>query len=253
MAEEDDVRQRIDRMHKRVQQQTYYELLEIDREEIEEESVMKKFRLKAKEWHADRFSGYDLDETYRQKLQEIFSALNTAQQVLSDRDKRAEYDFKLQAGDQDIGSIINAEDAFRRGKNMLKTGSYKGAHEQFQTAYDLNPDEDEYRAHLLYTEYVQISKDEQGRPVERSRASEIYNELEEVSEERPDDDAVLTFQGVVAMGLGKTKKAKSLFDRALQHNRNNVVAKRQRRLIRMRQKRDEKKGFFEKLLDKFRA
>lgn len=254
MAEDiDDVRRRIDEMYERIDRQTYYELLDVDREEFDDKTVMQQFRRKAQKWHADRFSGFELSDAYRKKLQEIFSALNTAQQTLTDENRRAEYDFKLQAGDRNIGSIIDAEDAFRRGKNMLQTGSHKGAHEQFEHAYDLNPDEDEYRAHLLYTEYLQIPKDEEGKPRKRSRAREIREELAQISEELPEDDAVLTFLGVVSMGLGKTQKARSLFERALQHNRNNLVAKRQRRLIRMRQEREQNKGFFEKLLEKFRS
>lgn len=254
MAENiEDVQQKIDQMHERIQEETYYDLLDIDRESFNEKEVVKKFRIKAKDWHADRYSGFDLSAEYKQKLQEIFAALNTAHQTLADADKRSDYDFDLEAGDQDIKSIIDAEGAFRRGKNMLQTGSYNGAHEQFKRAYELNPDEDEYRAHFLYTEYLQIPKNDEGTPLKRSRAQEIYQELDEISEDKTENDSVLTFLGVVAQGLGKDNQAMRLFNEALRHNRQNVTAQRQMRLLKMRKERESKKGFFEKLLEKFRG
>jgi curved DNA-binding protein CbpA len=250
----EDVHQKIDKMHARIDEDSYYELLGLDAEQpADSKTVMKQFRLQAKDWHADRYSGFDLDVEYKQKLQEIFAALNTAQQTLSDVDKRADYDFKLQAGDQNIENIINAEGAFRRGKNMLQTGSYGGAHEQFKRAHEFHPEEEEYRAHLLYTEYLQIPKSEDGKALKRTRAKEIFDEIDEISRTKTEDDSILTFLGVVAMGLGDLRKAQGLFNEALQHNRENVVAQRQLRLIKMRKERESKKGFFDKLLEKFRS
>ncbi len=250
----EEVRRKIDEMHARIGEDTYYELLELEPEEKpDSKTVMKQFRVKAKDWHADRYSGFDLSPQYKQKLQEIFAALNTAQQTLSDVDKRADYDFKLQAGDQNIENIIDAEGAFRRGKNMLQTGSHKGAHEQFKRAHELHPEEEEYRVHLLYTEYLQIPKNDDGKPLKRTRAKEIFDEIDAVSEQKPDNDDILTFLGVVAMGLGQLQRAKVLFTEARRHNRQNVVAQRQLRLINMREERESKKGFLDKLLDKFRT
>ncbi len=249
----DEVRQKIDQMYARLDEQTYYELLDVEPDAADDKTVLKQFRVKAKDWHADRYSSYDLDAQYKQKLQEIFAALNTAQQTLSDRDKRADYDFKLEAGDKNIKNIIDAEGAFRRGKNMLQTGSYNGAHEQFKRAHELAPDEDEYRAHYLYTEYLQIPKNEDGKALKRTRAKEIADELDAISAKKPENDSILTFLGVVFMGLDQMNKAKGLFSEALRHNRQNVVAQRQMRLFSMRKERKSKKGFFDKLLDKFRS
>src|SRR5699024_12777715 len=88
----------------------------------------------------------------------------------------ADYDFELQAGDQNIEDIIDAEGAYRRGKNMLQTGSYKGAHEQFRRAVELHPDETEYQGHFLYTEYLQIPKNDEGLVKNRARALEIFKD-----------------------------------------------------------------------------
>lgn len=245
----EEIYTRIDAMYERIQNETYYELLDVERD-VDSNKVVKRFRMLAKEWHADRYSGVDLADEYKQKIQEIFSAINAASQTLQDPDKKADYDFKLEAGDQDIQAVINAENAFRRGKNMMQTGSSAGAHQQFKRAHELAPDEDEYRAHYLYTEYLQIPKNEKGIALEKNRTREIFEELDELSEEYNESDWILEFLGVVAMGLGDNAKAKRLFNEALTLNPRNVTAKRQLRLIRMRDKRKKDKGFFQKMVDK---
>src|SRR5690554_6494565 len=254
MAENLDAdRKRIEAMHARIQEDTYYELLGLNPDTLDDATVLKQFRIKAREWHADRWGAVDLDENSKRKIQEIFAALNTAQQTLSDPDKRAEYDFSQQTNNQNIVNIIDAEGAFRRGKTMLQTGSYNGAHEQFRRAVELHPDEDEYAAHFLYTEYLQIPKNEAGVPQKRQRAVEIQEKLDALSIKSPENDSLLTFLGVVCLGLGQQTKAKNLFASALQNDPRNVEAQRQQRLIAMREERDSKKGFFDKLMDKFRS
>lgn len=256
MAEDpEQARKKIDRMHERIDDATFYELLDVDSDLDEaslEQQATSNFRQIAKDWHVDR---YDIEalggEEYREKLQEIFSTLNTAHQVLTDEERRAEYDMELSGENTDIGAILNAENAFRKGQNMLSSNSYKGAHEQFRIACEDNPDDIEYRAHFLFTDYMLLPKNEKGFAKERSRAQEIYREMDDILEEIPDRDWLLTFLGIVAMGLKKFREANALFNEALQYNPNNTRAQRQKRMLKMRQKREKNKGFFQKILDKF--
>lgn len=255
--ETEDVRAKIDQMLRKLEETTYYDLLDVD-SKLDEDSLVKEatnnFRQLAKEWHVDR---YDTDALgggdYREKLQEIFSTINTAHQVLTNAEKRVEYDMELSGENTDIGAILNAESAFRKGQSMLDTGSYKGAHQQFEIACEENPDDIEYRAHYLYTEYLLVPKDEAGDPKDRKRVKEIYDELDAIVEEIPDRAWVLTFLGVVAMGLKSYREANALFTEALQYDPKNVTAKRQKRILKMRSKRSQNKGFFAKLMDKFKS
>ncbi len=253
--ETEDVRKKIDAMLQRLEDTTYYELLDVDAEldgdELTREAT-NKFRQLAKEWHVDR---YDIDtlggQDYREKLQEIFSTINTAHQVLTDSEKRVEYDMELSGENTDIGAILTAENAFRKGQSMLDTGAYKGAHKQFGIACEENPEDIEYRAHHLYTEYLLVPKDEHGDPKDRKRVKEIYDELDAIVEEIPDRAWLLTFLGVVAMGLKSYREANALFNEALQYDPKNVSAKRQKRMLKMKSKRAKNKGFFAQLLEKF--
>ncbi len=251
MAEDTEaVRRKIVTMHEKLGELTHYEILgvkaNLDQTLLDAE-VAKRFRELAKEWHVDRFSGYDIGAD-KQKVQEIFARINTAKQVLGDPDKRAMYDMELAGENVDIGSILTAESAFRRGQTMLDSGSYKGAHEQFKIACEENPDDQEYFAHFLYTEFLLLPKKKDGSPEDRSRGKEIYDELDKLVAQLPDRDWLLCFLGVVAKSLGKHREAYALFMEALQHNPKNVIAKRQERLMKMR--REQKKGFFASLKEK---
>ncbi len=246
-------REKIDAMARRVDEQNYYELLDIDPETDGSQMAAEaasSFRELARQWHVDRFDTDSLGQEYRQKLQHIFSTINTAHQVLADDNKRAEYDMELSGENTDIGAILTAENAFRKGQNMLETGSYKGAHEQFRIATENNPDDIEYRGHHLYTQYLMLPKDEKGIPRDKGRVEELYKEMDEVVDEIPDRPWALAFLGVIAMGLERHREAESLFNETLQYEPGNVVAKRQRRLLKMRRERDSQKGFFSKFLEK---
>ncbi len=256
MAEDiQEVRDKIDRMHSRLDEASYYELLEVDSQLSDAElasQAANTFRQLAKEWHVDR---YDIDalggQEYRQKLQEIFSTINTAHQVLTDEEKRTEYDMELSGENTDVGAILTAENAFKKGSNMLSRGSYKGAHEQFRIAVENNPDDIEYQAYHIYTEYLLLPKDEEGIPESRSDAKEIYDKLDDCVDAKPENDSLLAYLGVVAMGLKRYREAQALFREALQYNPRNTTAQRQKRLLEMRKKREQNKGFFAKLIDKF--
>ncbi len=251
------VRDKIDRMLQKLEDENYYELLDVD-PELDEATLTREatssFRQLAKEWHVDRYDKDALgDDSYREKLQDIFSSINTAHQVLTNEEKRTEYDMELSGENTDIGAILNAENAFRKGQSMLETGSYKGAYQKFEQACEDNPDDIEYKAHLLYTEFLLVPKDKDGKAKDRSRAKEIFKEMDDIVDQIPDRPWILAFLGVIAMGLGKYREASSLFNETLQLDPKNVTAKRQKRLLKMRSKREKNKGFFAKLMDKFKS
>ncbi len=246
-------RQKIDQMITTLEEKTYYQLLDVDPELNGDQIVQASatsFREMARQWHVDRFDTDALGEDYREKLQHIFSTVNTAHQVLSDTDKRTEYDMELSGENTDIGAILTAENAFRKGQNMLETGSYKGAHEQFRIATENNPDDIEYQGHFIYAQFLMLPKDENGNPRDSSKAEELYKAMDDVVDEIPDRPWALAFLGVIAMGVNRYREAQSLFNETLQYDSSNVVAKRQQRLLKMRRERDEKKGFFAGLLEK---
>lgn len=242
-----EVRQEILVMHQRLQEENYYELLGVE-EGADSAMIGSRFRQLARSWHIDRFSSYDLGAE-KMKVQEIFSVLNTAHRTLTNDETREEYDMNLVEG-PDIAKLLEAESEFRAGKSRLEMGSYHGANDAFQKACLLKDDEPEYQAHLIFTEYLLIDKDENGRVLNRKRTKEIMQELDEIQSALQEKPWLLTFMGTVSLGIGNDGEAESLFQEALMEDSNNTDAKRMLRLIRSRRKNKQKKGFFAKLFGK---
>lgn len=246
-----EIEEDIDEKFEEVESGNYYEILGVD-EEASTDTISDKFKELAKEWHADSFKEYDLDEEYRDKVQKIFAEINNGYRTLSDPDQREEYDAALEAEDADIESVIDAESAFRRGQNLLDAGRIEPAHEKFREAQEQSEEHD-YRAHYLYTEYLLISKDDEGRPKDTSRAEDIAEELDDIHDDINDRKGWLfAFRGVVQQGLGKTSKAKRLYSEAQRLDPDNHLAERRLRLLRMREKREDDNdgGFLSNLLSK---
>lgn len=251
--DEEEVRREITLMHASLDGATHYELLGIERESFEKSKLGGIFRNLAKQWHIDRFSTMDLGED-REKVQQIFAAINTAHRTLSDDAAREEYDLGLE-GDagEDLAALLNSENLFLKGKNILRQGAYKGAYDHFKDAYELNEMDNSILAHMLYTEYLMLPKSAQGKPLVPKRAEEIDAELSKLDEQFENDDWFRVFLGTVALGLGREKRAKYLFQEALLLNPGNMDAKRQQRLIEMRAEREANKGFFAKLMERFKS
>ena len=72
----------------------HYEILGVSREAAPE-SVRETFRRLAREYHADRFSRYDLPECFHQLIQLTFVTINASNEILGDPERRAEYDLEL--------------------------------------------------------------------------------------------------------------------------------------------------------------
>lgn len=247
-ADAQKLREEIKRMHGALNEINYYELLGVD-PDAPGEAVTSAFRQLAKKWHIDRFSQAGLGEDERTMVQDIFAALNEAHRTLTDPQKREDYDYEHQDG-PNVADILTAENMFLRGKNMLKTGGYKGAHEMFKAAHAGNPDEREYKAYLLYTEYLQIPKNENGQVTDKKRTTDICNELKAMGESIGDKDWILMFQGIVQLGLGNDKVALGLLRSASYANPQNHEVQRHLRLLEKRKNNPKSEGFFAKLFKK---
>ncbi len=248
------LRLEIQQMHETIKNSTHYQLLGVSRDLDDaglKQAVTISFRNLAKKWHVDRFHSLEIGEE-RQQILDIFQAVNSANQILSDPQRRLTYDNELSGDNTDISAIINAESSFRRGQAMLEQGSFRGAHVQFESAHNLNPNDIEYRAHYLYTEYLLIAKNDDGKALERSRATEIYKALDDINKSLNDKDWILVFLATVALGIGRDSEAESLFRNALLVNSRNHQAQRQLRIIEMRKTR-VKKGFLSGLMDKLKG
>jgi curved DNA-binding protein CbpA len=242
------IRDEIQRMYDQLTELTFYELLGVEKD-VESDAITASFRQLAKKWHVDRFSQIELNDDERSKVQAIFSAINEAHRTLTNVAKREDYDFEESDG-PNVADILTAENFFLRGKNMFKTGGNRGAHELFKAAHEANPEEGEYKAYYLYTEYLQISKDENGRVANKTRSTAILKELEEIQTHVKEKDWMMSFMGTIHLGLSNERQALSFFREATYLNPNNHDAKRQLRLLESRKTTTKSGGFLARFFGK---
>ena len=92
----------------------YYEILEVN-EKASQEIINKVFKMHIKKWHPDLYQGDEKIEA-ENKTKE----LNEAYSILSDENKRANYDMELQS-EKNISSGESYElEALREENEMLK-------------------------------------------------------------------------------------------------------------------------------------
>ena len=109
---------RIDRLFEAIEDATYYQLLEVNREATEKAIKRAYYRL-SREFHPDRFYRRQLGP-YKTKLEQVFAKLNEAYRVLSDSKFRGDYDAALAgAASEGLGQVSMATHevdfaAFRR-------------------------------------------------------------------------------------------------------------------------------------------
>lgn len=251
----DEVRRSIAQMFERVENQNFYELFSVEKD-ASKKDISTAYRQLARQWHIDRYNKFDLGDD-KKKLQSIFEALNNAQRTLTDDAQRANYDASLDPnaiGATDVVDIFNADKLFLRGKTFLQQGSNKGAHEHFSEAHSLNPDDQDIYIYMLYSEYLQMPKDSEGKPRAKERAQKIHDEFDTILKERGDIDWLMVFLGVVKEGMGQKNSARALFRDALMVNPRNADAKRQVRMMKLRQERKSTDdGLWSKIKSVFRS
>jgi tetratricopeptide (TPR) repeat protein len=83
--------------------------------------------------------------------------------VLSNPERRRQYEENHEAPETDADRIAEAEASFRRGEVLLRAGNFRGALELLERAVMLWPDEAEYQAALAWALHRKT-------PPERERA-----------------------------------------------------------------------------------
>jgi len=121
----------------------------------------------AKRYHSDAFSGLELGSA-RRVAEELFSRVNEANTVLSDANRRADYDVyldrKAKGLPTDVGAILRAEGVFQRGEALFKAGRWEDAEAQFREAISLNHTEAEFHAYLGMAMFKRGCKPEEALP-----------------------------------------------------------------------------------------
>jgi len=207
------------------------------------DEVRKAYFVQARRFHSDTFSGLELGSA-RQIAEELFQRVNEASQVLTEKEKRAEYDVfldrKAKGLPTDVGAILRAESIFQKGESVFKLGKWEDAEALFREAIALNHAEAEFHAYL-------------GMAMFRSRgkAEDALQHVEKSLELDPRLRSGALFASTLHEAAGDLEKAKSILRKALDKDPDFVEAKSKLSGLRTKPADSGRKGgFFGRLLKK---
>src|SRR6266850_6469821 len=196
----------------------------------------------AKRFHSDAFSGLDLGSA-RGVVEDLFARVNEANSVLSDANRRAEYnvylDRKAKGLSTDVGAILRAEGVFQRGEALFKAGRWEDAEAQFREAISLNHAEAEFHAFLGMSMFRGNGK-----------AEESLQHIEKALEMDPRLRSGTIFLGQILEAQGEAERAKALFRKAIDKDPEFVQAKDELRRLKNKPAGQAKGGFLNRLLKK---
>jgi curved DNA-binding protein CbpA/CheY-like chemotaxis protein len=196
----------------------------------------------AKRYHSDAFSGLDLGSA-RRVAEELFTRVNEANSVLSDANRRAEYDVyldrKAKGLPTDVGAILRAEGVFQRGETLFKSGRWEDAEAQFREAISLNHTEAEFHAFLGMAMFKRSGKPEEALP-----------HVQKALEMEPRLQSGTIFLSQIYAAQGEVERAKSLLRKAIDKDPDFAQAKDELRRMRTAPAEQTKGGFLSRLLKK---
>jgi tetratricopeptide (TPR) repeat protein len=118
----------------------------------------------AKRFHPDALASAGLDAEARGRAGKVFAAIGRAHSVLSNPNRRREYDTHLALDETDLDAerLAAAETNFLKAEILLRQGNYRGAIEFLQPAVNLWPEEPEYQSALGWSLYKKNPPDLEG-------------------------------------------------------------------------------------------
>lgn len=231
----------VTREFERLAEADYYEILNVP-QDADERRIRERFRELAKRYHADRYAGMNLPKEITAKMTQLLGLISRAHSVLTNRDKRQEYDATLEmkaAGmPTDLGTIVEAETLYRNGRSLMERGLYEAALDNMDQAAELNPAEPEYAATAAYCKYWTLPRNRDGRSSNRHIVRVIIGHLTEFLNEHQRNDAVCVYLGLIAKSEGNLERAIQYFEKAVYINPKNLTATRELRLHNMRKQRN---------------
>lgn len=205
----------------------YYEILGVARSASDQE-IRDRFRRLARENHPDRYRGADKADAERR-----FQTLTEAVNVLTNPDKRRQYDSELGGaaakGPADLTQI--AKVYLSKGVKSYKEGDWRGAYENFDMAAKHNP-QDAKAFHYLALAAARIP----------AYTRQAVQAIESAVQREPMNPVFLKDAGMLCKRAGLVAKAERYLEEALKWDASNVEV--QNALAELRGTKEAGKGGF---------
>jgi curved DNA-binding protein CbpA len=220
----------------RLKEMDYFQVLGLERTATSA-AATKAFVKAARSYHPDSVPA-DVSDNTRDLYSQIFTVYNDAQQKLSNDESRQQYLEALESGHEgeevDISNIMEAETVFQKGEMLLKSRKYQQALDEFDKAIQLNPDEGEF---YIYQGYAKFMTNPKSEAAFRNQCISMINKGLQMRDGRVSNGFL--FLGRIHSTAGDKGQARTLFQKAVTLEPNNVEASRELRLLNMR---TDKKG-----------
>lgn len=207
---------------------SYYELFEVPADA--DASVIRGayFRL-ARKWHPDKLPA-ELEDL-RPQVTSTFARMSEAHQVLTDGDRRKEYDQLLEGKGLDeaaqVAEILGASAAFQRAEVLMKKRDYAAALLEAKSAYEADPQAD-YMALYAWLESMNRTTDE----------ADLIALLDRAVQQEANNVRALWYRGQLLKKAGKVMAAIRDFRAIVQLKPSHVDAAREIRVYEMRKRTD---------------
>jgi tetratricopeptide (TPR) repeat protein len=204
-----ELRRTIADRFERLDELDHYALLGVD-PKSNPNAFKRAYLAAAKDYHPDALARLHIDGEVREHANKVFAAIGSAYSVLSNANRRREYDAGLEGAELglDAEQIATAETLFRKGEILLRQGNFRGALEFLQPAVEIYPDEADYQNALGWTLYKKMPSEPEAARTHLEAALRLSS-----------DDATVLFRlNVVLRALGEPEEAARFLEKAKQLN-----------------------------------
>ncbi|MDH4226347.1 MAG: DnaJ domain-containing protein [Deltaproteobacteria bacterium] len=231
--------ERLKKFHSSIKNKNYFDILGVGRKATIDD-IKSSYRRLAKMYHPDFFTRHS-DENVIELAREIFPLIVEAYGILSDKDKKADYEVVLDSGLVHIDAelVLKAEGEFQKGQSLLRFKNYAAAYDCFKKAVEYYADDAESHAYLGWTLFNKPGR----TPADAALAKKSVLKALSMN---PKMAVAMHFQGVMLRVDGDLEGALSLQQKALKFDSNLTEAQSEIRFI-SRKMEESKKGLFGKL------
>lgn len=206
---------------------TYYELLGVP-PDAPVAVIQSAFFQLAKTWHPDRLPPELAD--VRELATKVFARMSEAHQILTDPDRRREYDEKTERGGDDaaeqeqVQRILRAQTAYQKALVLMKRNSLEAAEAEARRAADDDPEQADYLGLVAWLEALKPG----------AKLEPLIAELDRAVRMEENNLRVRWFRGQLLKRIGRENKAIADFRFIMERDPKHVDAQREVRLFEMR-------------------
>jgi tetratricopeptide (TPR) repeat protein len=169
-------------------------------------TIKRAYLTAAKLYHPDALARLRIDGEIQDHANKVFAEIGKAYSVLSNPNKRREYDASLanESLGVDAEQIATAETLYRKGDILLRQGNFKGALEFLRPAVEIYGEECDYQSALGWVLYKKMPSEPELAKTHLEKAVGLDSQ-----------NSVAVFRlGVVLRAMGDTVAASTLLEKA---------------------------------------